>query len=145
MEREVALSLAYGLLRLQYLEFLVGFLPVYGRISRGVLLSTLHQKLLPLQPFSIYISSPWSEIPPSQSERVTPTPKIYKNKEQKPEERGISIKALRIPVVAEYSFSQFFLSIAFYCSFFLFPYIIKNSEIEGVSCNLDLFHLFDCL
>ena len=69
----------------------------------------------------------------------TPTP----NKKQKPKERGVIIwKALRIPGVVEYSLSQFFLYVAFYSLFFWFPYIIKHSEIEGISYATSISSIF---
>ena len=69
---------------------------------------------------------------------------MNRNRKQKPKERGIFIwKALRIPGVVEYTtIAHFFIYSAFYCSFFWFPYIIKHSEIEGVSYATSISSIF---
>ena len=78
-----------------------------------------------------------------KASKLTSTPNINKNRKQKPKERGIFIcKALRIPGVVEYTISQFFIYMAFYSSFFWFPYIIKHSKIEGVSYATSISSIF---
>ena len=63
--------------------------------------------------------------------------------QQNHKKSGISfLKAFCIPGVVEYSFVVFFIFIAFYSLFFWFPYLIRNSVIEGVVYTTSVSSMF---